>query len=50
MGPGSQPRKAPFLQGKENQRNVINLDENEDTFHNQEEFARIFSKGETLKK
>ena len=38
------------MKGKENQRNIINIDENEDTFHNAEEFERIFARGEKLKK
>ncbi|CDW78943.1 c2 domain-containing protein 3 [Stylonychia lemnae] len=35
--------------GKENQRNLINIDENEDTFTNQAEFDRIFARGEKLR-
>lgn len=35
--------------GKENQRNVINIDENEDTFHNMDAFQRIFNRGEKLR-
>ena len=36
--------------GKENKRNVINIDENEDTFHNEEQFEKIFARGEKLKR
>ena len=35
--------------GKENQRNLINIDENEDTFTNQQDFERIFERGEKLR-
>ena len=37
--------------GKENQqRQNINIDESEDTFHNQDELARILARGEKLRK
>ena len=37
--------------GKENQqRNIINIDETEDTFHNQDELAKILARGEKLRK
>jgi len=36
--------------GKENQpRNRINIDENEDTFHNQDDLAKILARGERLR-
>jgi hypothetical protein len=36
--------------GKENQpRNRINIDEGEDTFHNQDELAKILARGERLR-
>jgi len=36
--------------GKENNRMNINIAEEEDTFHNEEEFAKIFNRGENLRK
>lgn len=41
--------KKEQLNEKENQRNLINIDENEDTLHNQNEFERIFARGEKLR-
>ena len=35
--------------GKENQRAVINIDESEDTFHNQDELAKILARGNKLR-
>lgn len=35
--------------GKENQRRQINIDETEDTFHNQDELAKILARGQRLK-
>jgi len=34
---------------KENNRNVINIDENEDTFSNEAQFQRLFERGEKLR-
>ena len=47
--PSKSQSKIASTINKENQRNMINIDENEDTFHNQEQFAKIFNRGERLR-